>query len=156
MSRGSDSITSSTRTFQATTKKEEPKKPKKNLNLKLPKIGLRLPWLIVGLLLIFSLFMLQQYHEAKQKLEIKTPAAAVRQNNSLIAKVGKLIILPKDETPIIVNVPDAAKVRSQEFYAIAKNGDVVLIYKKEQQAILYRPSANIIVNVAHVTISGNQ
>jgi hypothetical protein len=81
-------------------------------------------------------------------------AAAVQaQVDATVARVGKLIALPTDEKPTVATVTDASKVKDQTFFQNAKNGDVVLIYTKAQKAILYDPSANIIVEVGAVNIN---
>ena len=130
---------------------DKPKKLKKQ-----PKLGFgskRLPWLIVALLICFSLFMLNQYQQAQDKLQATTPAATTHRVNDVVSKVSKLILLPKNETPNIVTVKDASKLKGEQFYADAKNGDITLVYTKQRRAILYRPSQDIIVNVAAVSVA---
>ena len=145
------STTSSTRTFM--TSPSSDKKPSPMLKLSRPS-WLKLPWLIIVILLLISGFLFWQYHQARQKLQAESVANSSTQLNDVVSRVGKLIILPKNETPTLVTVKDVTKLQNESFYAGAKNGDITLIYPKEQKAILYRPSANIIVNVAHVTVTG--
>src|SRR5258708_1604387 len=71
----------------------------------------------------------------------------------LISQVGKLIDLPKDETPTIATITDISKLKDQPFFANAKNGDKVLIYTNAKKAILYRPSENRIIEVGAVNIN---
>ena len=96
-------------------------------------------------------------YSAQQRPELfglsKGAAAAQAQVDATIAQVGKLIALPTDEQPTVATVTDASKVKDQPFFANAQNGDVVLIYTKAQEAILYRPSSNIIVEVGAVNIN---
>lgn len=148
------SISNSTRTFmKPQPKKEGPKSPRRKLSIKMPT-KLTLPWLLVLLLVAFSIFMFTQYREARDKLQKPTtPAAASRQVDDVVKRVSKLIILPKKETPTIITVKDASKLRAEKFYANAQDGDITLVYSKAEKAILYRPSANIIVNAAPVTTS---
>lgn len=68
----------------------------------------------------------------------------------LLSKVGKLMLLPKDEVPTIATVTDVSKLQTQAFFKHATNGDKVLIYVKEKKAILYSPTLNLIVDVAPV------
>lgn len=70
--------------------------------------------------------------------------------------VGKLVDLPKDETPTIATVNDASKLKGQAFFAQAQNGDKVLIFTKAKKAYLYRPSTNKLVEVAPVNIGENE
>ncbi len=88
---------------------------------------------------------------------LKNPNIAVeKQTKELVGQVSKLMMLPTDEQPTIATVTDAGKLKDQTFFAHAKNGDKVLIYVKARQAILYRPTTNIIVAVAPVNIAQNQ
>ena len=145
------STTSSTRTFMKPS--VEPSAPKKLPRL--PTGKLTLPWLIVIVLIVASIFLFFQYREAKNKLKASTPAAATKQVKDTVAQVRTLIILPPGEQPTIVTVKDASKLKSEKFYADARDGDITLVYSKAQKAILYRPSAHIIVNAAPVTVTQN-
>jgi hypothetical protein len=148
------SIGNSTRTFmpsQPEKKKDKPAKVRKmpSLNNKV------LPWAVATCLLLFSLFMFGQYQTAKSKLRSEGTTKSSRQVNDVISRVSKLIILPQDEKPTIVTVKDASKLKGEQFYAEARNGDVTLVYSQAKKAILYRPSADVIVNVANVTVTSN-
>jgi hypothetical protein len=70
-----------------------------------------------------------------------------------INRVSKLIVLPKEETPVIATITDASALMVKEpFYTGSENGDVVLMYQKALKAIIYSPGRNIIVNVGPVYI----
>ena len=84
--------------------------------------------------------------------KIKSPGYAQRlaeeQTAGIISAVGRLIELP-DDAPQIATVSDVNKLKEgQAFFAKAHNGDYILIFQTE--AILYRPSARKIINVASV------
>ncbi len=86
--------------------------------------------------------------EDQQKLATEQPQLEMRQT---VAQVSKLMILPSSETPVMAKVTDAAMLAKQQgFFAKAQNGDELLIYTKARQAILYRPSQNVIVNVGPI------
>jgi hypothetical protein len=70
---------------------------------------------------------------------------------AVVAKVGKLLILPLGEEPTVATVSDANALRDQPFFAYAEAGDQVLIYTKAKKAILYRPSLNKLVEVSAIT-----
>jgi len=76
----------------------------------------------------------------------------VNETNKLVADVGKLLVLPEGETPTIATVSDLEKLKSQPFFANAKNGDKVLIYTNAKKAILYDPVAHKIIEVAPINI----
>jgi hypothetical protein len=83
------------------------------------------------------------------------PQAIVqKQTQSLISAVGKLMQLPKGETPTVASVTDVAAAKKQSsFFNNAQNGDRVLLYVKSGEAILYRPSTNKIILVAPLTFT---
>lgn len=78
--------------------------------------------------------------------------AAQAEADKVIADVGKLYALPKDEKPSVATVKDKSKLADQPFFAKAENGDVTLIYSGAKLAILYRPTTKQIINVSSVTI----
>lgn len=78
--------------------------------------------------------------------------SAFEEAQELIEKVGQLVDLPKDETPTVATITDVEKLKDQSFFAKAENGDRVLIYNQIKRAILYRPSANKVIEVAPVNI----
>jgi heme/copper-type cytochrome/quinol oxidase subunit 2 len=92
-----------------------------------------------------------------QYSNIKTNPQQVSQQEAidLVARVGKLILLPTDEVPTIATVTDPQPLKNQPFFANAQKGDRVLIYTGAKKAILYNPTENKIVEVAPVNI-GNQ
>src|SRR2546423_15033863 len=75
-----------------------------------------------------------QYQKAqKEILGIKSDPnaaqkAAQEDVQRLVSDVGKLIDLPKGETPTVATVSDVEKLKEQPFFQNAKNGDRVLIF----------------------------
>ncbi|MBI4050166.1 MAG: hypothetical protein HY398_01825 [Candidatus Doudnabacteria bacterium] len=86
------------------------------------------------------------------ELKANPQKIAQEETAALIARVGRLIILPTDEQPTVATVADPEKLKDQPFFAKAKVGDKVLIYTNSRKAILYNPESNIIVEVAPVNI----
>lgn len=66
----------------------------------------------------------------------------------LVAKVGRHMQLPEGENPTIATITDIEKLRDQPFFARAKNGDKLLVYRGARKAILYDPVADRIIDVA--------
>jgi len=100
-----------------------------------------------------SIFFYNKYQQSQQQL--KNPQTALQaQTTELVNKVGELTALP-DEAPTVATVSDVSKLANQSFFAGAKNGDKVLIFSKSKKAILYRPSENIIVNIAPLNIDSS-
>lgn len=145
------STTSSTRTFitpPPTAKKPEKKRKlpplKQYLNRK------NLPWIIAAVLILICLFLFVQYHSAQNKL---SGGNSAKQTTALVARVGKIAVLPAGETPTVATVVHADRLHNQIFFANAQDGDKVLVFSKEKQAILYRPSTNQIVTIAPVNVA---
>jgi cytoskeletal protein RodZ len=103
--------------------------------------------LIIGLAGVATYFFLQ-YNAIKNNPELVTE----QETKDLTTRVGKLIVLPSDETPTIATVEDKTKLTNQAFFSAAENGDKLLIYTKAQKAIIYRPSTNQIINVGPLSI----
>ncbi len=92
-----------------------------------------------------------QYRAASDKAE-----AAKREVAATVKSVSALMLVP-DEVPTLATVSDKSKLSDQDFFRNAENGDKVLIYTQAKKAILYRPSANKIVDVAPIrTVDQNQ
>jgi len=153
MSKGSDSTSSSTRTFMPKPEEKAPKKTVKLPKPKRPTIAVSPAPLIILVLLAFSIFMVVQYHDAKQNIQTGNPANTNKQASDTIGKVQKLAAVPTNETPTVAPITDITKLSSQAFFARARNGDVVLVYGKAKEAVLYRPSTNQIVTISNVTVS---
>ncbi len=75
------------------------------------------------------------------------------ENKNLIARVGKLMVLPVSETPTIATITDLAPFKDQPFFANAKVGYKVIIYSISKRAILYDPVGDKIVEVAPLDTS---
>jgi hypothetical protein len=70
---------------------------------------------------------------------------------TLVAAVGKHIILPPGEGPVLARVSDPAQLPREPFFLSAKVGDIVLFYPASKKAYLYRPSMEKLVEVAIIT-----
>ena len=109
------------------------------------KFKIILPWflLVLSLLAIFYLYKKLDY--------INKNPNQVAQNEiqTIVDKVGKLMILPKDELPTVATITNLETLKETYkdvlFFANAKVGDKILIYIKSGVAILYDPIKNIIV-----------
>lgn len=92
-------------------------------------------------------YLVYGYIDTKNKLTKANSSKPASQNASeeLVDKVGRLVVLPSNETPAIATVENASKLKDQLFFANSKDGDKVLIYSKSSRAVLYRPSTNQVV-----------
>ncbi len=60
--------------------------------------------------------------------------------------VSSLVVTPS-ETPEIATIKDASKLTNSALAQKAQNGDVLLIYGKTSQIIVYRPALKKIVDM---------
>ena len=112
--------------------------------------------LVVSLLV--SYYFYNKYQTSKNNLNTLNSSSlgTGQEVENLKKNVGALIELPKGEEPTLATVSDKNKLNDQEFFKRAENGDKVLIYTKAKKAILYRPSANKIIEVAPVNLGNTQ
>jgi hypothetical protein len=111
---------------------------------------LSLAFLIILFVLIVVAFSLIAY-----RTNHADPGAATQKEiKNLTSRIGGVMELPAGEQPTLATVTDQEKLKGQEFFAHAKNGDKLLIYPKAKKAILYRPSSRKIIEVTNLTSSG--
>lgn len=101
----------------------------------------------LGLALVASLstayFLIQNKRLKKTILETNFKQLDSREFS--FEEVAKLTKLPTDEQPTIVRIKDAERAKAQVFFQKAKDGDIVLLYKKAKLAVLYDPVEKIIL-----------
>lgn len=113
---------------------------------------INLPKPTVKFFLFLSIFLLVAGLSFGAYYFYKYQKTKVPEVKTLVAKVGKLMLLPSDEDPSkVVTVVDAEKLKDQAFFAKAQNGDVTLIYNNAKIAILYSPKRNLILNVSPIS-----
>ncbi len=92
------------------------------------------------------------FYKKFKTAEVNPQMQAQAEVDQMLLKVAALIVLPTDEKPTVATVSDPEKLNGQAFFKNAKVGDKVLIYTNAKKAILYDPTANIILDVAPVNI----
>lgn len=93
------------------------------------------------------------YYGKYQTLKNNPNIEADKVTAELISSLGRLMELPKGETPTVATISDKAKLANQPFFKMAENGDVLFAYTTAMKAILYRPTTNKIINVAPISIN---
>ncbi|MFA6415980.1 MAG: hypothetical protein WCW56_00655 [Candidatus Paceibacterota bacterium] len=74
-----------------------------------------------------------------------------KQIAALEKKIGKLIVLPTGEKPILATIKDAAALSAQQpFFAGAQNGDKLLVYSQARKAFIYSETTGKLVNVGPI------
>ncbi len=115
-------------------------------------LGRAVPFLLGLLVILLALTSIYFY----RKSTFDPNAASQAEVTSLVKKVGKLIVLPIDETPTVATVSDPAALKDQAFFAEAKKGDKVLIYSNAKKAVLYDPVANKVITIAPLNVSSKK
>lgn len=115
-------------------------------------IGPTITIIIAVILLIIAGWFVYDQFSVQIGGSDKTASAGTDQKQAemdkLIAKVGKLIILPVGENPSIAEITDVeALAKQQPFYEGAKNGDKILLYPNAKMIIIYNELKDILVNV---------
>lgn len=84
---------------------------------------------------------------APDRQQVAAPSGEVGSVDQIVSRLSKHILLPDGEQPTIARVVDVEQLKQKyRFYAKAKNGDLLVVYG--EWAVVYDPSADIIVNVA--------
>ncbi len=126
---------------------DEPAATTRQLNVK------RLLVAVVCLIAIAGAGGSVYFYKKYARIRANPNLEAQKEASTLISAVGKLIELPKDETPTIATISAKEKLAGQAFFSSAENGDVLFAYAAAMKAILYRPSTNKIINVAPITLN---
>ena len=117
-----------------------------------PGMGKKIGMVVLGLVFVVSVagnvFLFKKYHDLQQDPQRQ----AQQETADLVASVSQLMVLPDGETPTIATVADTEKLKDQPFFANAQVGDKVLLFTTSKRAILYRPSANKIIEVAPINL----
>lgn len=112
--------------------------------------------IIFGIIALVAIAVGAYFVWQNYQLKKNPNLASQEENKEIIEKVGKLMELPKDDTPTVATVTDKEKIKEQAFFKDAENEDKVLIYVKGEKAILYRPSTNKIISVTTVKLDRPQ
>lgn len=113
----------------------------------LKKIIKLVPFLLIVSALAGSSYYFYSHYQKAQYLLQNPDAATKEQTDTLLTQVGKLMELPKGETPKIATIIDASKLKNQPFFDSAMNGDKIIVYMNSKKAILFRPSIGKIIDV---------
>lgn len=80
---------------------------------------------------------------------------AQKETDTIKKDIASIMEVPNEE-PSIATVIDKEKLGDQPFFQNAQNGDRVIIYTNAKEAILFRPSAKKIINVAPISFDADQ
>jgi uncharacterized protein HemX len=105
---------------------------------------------ILTVIVIVGVGLFYFNYQKSQQLKNNPTLAAKNEEQTVIAKIGQLMELPTGEQPEMATVTDFTKLQSQPFFQGAKDGDILLVYTKAKEAILYDPGTNKIVRVGPI------
>lgn len=106
---------------------------------------------VIGLAVLLLISLFGTFYFYRQVSNDPAKLAKDDLNNTIMA-VGKILVLPQNETPSLATVSDPSKLKDQPFFAAAESGDKVLVYSLAKKAILYSPKLNKIVEVAPINL----
>ena len=106
----------------------------------------------VAALFILSAGLAIYFFFEVRSLRANPQQVAEKEVQAIVARVGKLMVLPQDEIPTMATILDPAEMVDQPFFASAQKGDKVLLYTNAKKAILYSPSQDKIIDVAPVNL----
>lgn len=116
---------------------------------------LKKPKMLLVLALFIALGALGFFVRQNQSLQKQVETQGVDKDaevRKIVEKLGRLMVLPDNETPTIATVTDITKIKNQPFFSKAQNGDKIIIYVKAKKAILFRVEDNKIIDIAPVSI----
>ena len=105
--------------------------------------------------LVVAGYFYTEMNRIKANPQAVMATVAANELKEVMAKVGRLVVLPADEEPTLATVADPEKLKDQPFFTNAKTGDKVLVYNKAQKAILYDPVQDKIIEIAPITSTSN-
>lgn len=114
------------------------------MNEKTKKAFYRTMFVIIVLLaIIFALGAMYKADQAANEKLLKV------QNQAMLDRISKLLNLP-DETPIISTVNSKEDFAKAPAFRSAEKGDKIIVWVSSNQAVLYRPSINQVLDVTNV------
>lgn len=107
--------------------------------------------LCIAILCLVGIVSIAWYRHSASKNSSTEP---VDELATTLAQVGKVVDLPKDETPTLATISDKEALPPEFLFKNAQNGDMVLVYTEAKKAYLYRPSTNKVVEITSINLGG--
>lgn len=76
-------------------------------------------------------------------------------SRELIEKVSVQTDIPKNELPAVATISQSAVLKKQPFFVNAQDGDLLLLFRSANKAVLYREQTNQVINTGGLS-STNQ
>jgi len=110
--------------------------------------------LLIGIVFLFLVSVSAYFLISHQTNQADPNEAIQKETNELTGRIGRFMELPAGEQPTLATVTDQDKLKGQDFFAHAQNGDKLLVYSNAKKAILFRPSTGKVIEVSNL-ISGD-
>ncbi len=110
--------------------------------------------LVGGIAVLGLVWLVYGYISTKMQLDKITNSKGGSDVQQITNQVSKFMDLPS-EAPTLATVNDVSKLKGQEFFKNAQNGDKVLIFSNSGRALLYRPSSKHVVEYAKVDLNAS-
>ena len=107
---------------------------------------------VVPVIAVVAIIAAGYLYSQVRVLKQNPQAVAQKEVADLVAKVGRLVVLPEGESPTVATVSDPEALKDQAFFAKAVQGDKVLIYAQAKKAVLYSVSLTKVIDVAPLNI----
>ncbi|MDP3779302.1 MAG: LytR C-terminal domain-containing protein [bacterium] len=105
----------------------------------------------IAAILIITLLAATGYWIYGKYFHLSDGERAKRELAAVVVSVSNLMILPEGDQPMLATVVDAEVLKKEQpFFTRAINGDQLLLFPRNLQAVLYRPKSNIIVSVGPI------
>lgn len=115
-------------------------------------LGKRVLKVLLPLIALAAILAAGYFYNEVRLLKQDPQVVAQKEVTDLVAKVGRLVVLPADEVPTVATVSDPEALKDQAFFATSVVGDKVLIYTQAKKAFLYSVAMDKIIEVAPLNI----
>lgn len=115
--------------------------------------------ILIGILILFLLGAggtTYYFYNEYQKIKKDPNLVSKEEVKSVTSIISKYMDLPEGEEPTVATVTDKEKLKEQDFFKKAENGDKILIYTNARKAILFRPSTGRVVEFAPLILGADQ
>lgn len=107
---------------------------------------------LLAITVVFVIAMCLLMGSFYKSQQAKHEKAVEAENSVILEKISKLLNIPT-EKPIISNVNSKEDFANAPTFKNAEKGDKVIVWVSANQAVLYRPSTNQVIDVTTVKAS---
>lgn len=109
------------------------------------RLGTLLAWIVI---IVLAVLVYQLYQDNQN---LRNPE---RQIARIVEDISEHIILPADEVPGVF--PINKETNTEPFFKNAETGDLLVVYRSTNQALIWSPNRNILVNAGVLVVDPGQ